>query len=134
MMTDAKRKKLQQKIENASARQQARAKSQIAERAADAKNRVARAASEHPLLLIAGGLAVGVAISALIPKSPTRKLSKHAWGLASALAEIGVAYGKQAYGKLGEAAENTVAGDKLSWKTFRKQKTPEPTAPLEEIP
>ena len=62
-----KREQLRDRIEAAEARQKAR---EIGQRAAGAADRVTTFAREHPLLLIAGGLAVGAALSTLIPRSP----------------------------------------------------------------
>ena len=118
-MTDEKRAKLRRKVEKGTARQQARENSKLLERAADAKDRVARAAGEHPILLIAGGLAVGVALSTIIPKSPTRKLSKHAFGLIASLAEVGLAYGKHAFGTVGAAAEEVARTGKARLEDLR---------------
>jgi hypothetical protein len=93
-----KRKHLREKIEAAEARHQAR---EEAERAAGPADRVTSFAREHPLLLIAGGLAVGIALSTLIPRSPTRKLSKKTAAFLATVAELGLAYGREAM----EAAE-----------------------------
>ena len=104
-MNDAKAKQLRDKIEASRARQQKRERSELAERASEAKDRLTGIAREHPLLLIAGGLAVGVAISALFPKSPTRKIGRSAFGIAATLAELGLSYGRQAMESAGETAE-----------------------------
>ena len=93
-----KREQLRDRIEAAEARQKAR---EVGHRAVDAADRVTSFAREHPLLLIAGGLAVGAALSTLIPRSPTRKLSKKSIAFLASMAEFGVAYGREAL----EAAE-----------------------------
>lgn len=93
-----KREQLRDRIEAAEARQKAR---EVGQRAVDAADRVTSFAREHPLLLIAGGLAVGAALSTLIPRSPTRKLSKKSIAFLASMAEFGVAYGREAL----EAAE-----------------------------
>jgi hypothetical protein len=100
-MSDAKRMQLRERVDAGLARQAARENSQLAE----IRNRVASAAGEHPLLLIAGGLAIGLAISALIPKSPTRRMSKYAFSGIAMLAELGLAYGKQAFDSVEDAAQ-----------------------------
>lgn len=65
-------------------------------------------AREHPLLVVAGGIAVGVIAAALLPKGAARSLGKGA----SALAEIGAAaavtLGSSALEKA-EAARNASA-------------------------
>lgn len=105
-MSDAKTKQLRDKIEASRTRQQKRERSELADRASDAKDRLTGLAREHPLLLIAGGLAVGVAISALFPKSPTRKIGRGALGIAATVAELGLSYGRQALETAGETAED----------------------------
>ena len=100
-MNDPGRNSLRERIEAGEARQQARELA-LAERA-DARDRLTNVAREHPLLLIAGGLAIGVAISALIPKSPTRRLSKNAIGFLAMVTELGVSYGRQAMEGGGDA-------------------------------
>ena len=100
-MSDAKRMQLREKVDAGLARQEARESSQLAE----LRDRVANAAGEHPLLLIAGGLAVGIAISTLIPRSPTRRLSKYAFSGIALLADLGAAYGKQALDSVESAAQ-----------------------------
>lgn len=92
---------LRERVKAGFARQADREKSQIAE----LRDRVTSAAAEHPLLLIAGGLAVGLFISTLIPKSPTRRMSKYAFSGIAMLAELGLAYGKQAYDSAEDAAQ-----------------------------
>lgn len=53
----------------------------------------------HPLLTVAGGLAAGLAISALIPRSYSRKLAKRALGFAEAGATAALAFGQDALDK-----------------------------------
>jgi len=101
-MNDLSRESLRDRIEASRLRQLAR-DSALAERAADARDRLTSVAREHPVLLIVGGLAIGVAISALIPKSPTRRLSKNALGFLAMVTELGVSYGRQAMEGGGDA-------------------------------
>ncbi len=103
MMSDAKQAKLRAKIEAGQKRQSKRAA--LSENAAAAGDRLTLVARDHPLMLIAGGLAIGVALSTLFPKSPTRKLSRNAIGLIATIAELGLTYGKQALDSVGDAAE-----------------------------
>jgi ElaB/YqjD/DUF883 family membrane-anchored ribosome-binding protein len=51
---------------------------------------------QHPVLTVAGGVAAGLVISALIPRSFSRKLAKRALGLAEAGASAAVALGHDA--------------------------------------
>jgi hypothetical protein len=103
------RKSLRERIEESQARQYAR-DLQLSERASDARDRLTTLAREHPLLLIAGGLAIGVAISALIPRSPTRRLSKNAIGFLAMITELGVSYSRQALdGDAGRAGKDKLA-------------------------
>ncbi|MCB5424418.1 hypothetical protein H0274_04040 [Altererythrobacter sp. CC-YST694] len=92
-MSDAKRMELRQRIEAGKARQAER--SALSQGAAVARDRLTSVAREHPLMLIAGGLAIGVALSTLVPRSPTRRLSKNAVGLIAGIAELGILYGRQ---------------------------------------
>lgn len=101
-MSDTKRPTLRERIEAGQARQDAREK-----RESGPIDKLTSVAREHPLLVILGGLAVGVAISTLIPKSPTRRLSKNALGFLTTVAELGIAYGRQALDAAEEASEPT---------------------------
>lgn len=91
-MSDAKKTTLRERIDAGHARQAKRAQAENS-----TLDRLTTVAREHPLLVIAGGLAIGVAISTLIPRSPTRKLSKNAASLIATVAELGLAYGRQAF-------------------------------------
>lgn len=93
-MSEASRQELRARIEAGKARQEER--TAIAKKASAARDQLTQIAREHPVLLIAGGLAIGVALSTLIPRSPTRKLSKSALGMIATVAELGLAYGRQA--------------------------------------
>lgn len=98
MSNEDKREQLRDRIEAAEARQQAREQAEYA-----AEDQITSFAREHPLLLVAGGLAIGVALSALVPRSPTRKLSKKTVALLGAIAEFGIAYGREAMDAAEEA-------------------------------
>lgn len=100
-MSDAQRQDLRERILAAEARQSARDHG-LQEDGNGAVDRLTSVAREHPLLLIAGGLAVGALLSTLIPRSPTRRMSKNALGWIATIAEFGIAYGRQAM----EAAED----------------------------
>lgn len=104
------RMQLREKVNAGLARQANREKSQITE----LRDRVAGVAGEHPFLLIAGGLAVGLVVSTFIPKSPTRRLSKYAFSGIAMLAELGLAYGKQAYDTAEDVAHQAGRSGKQS--------------------
>lgn len=101
-MSEQDRENLKQRIAAGEARQEARELA-LADRAAEARDRLTRAAREHPFLLIAGGLAIGVAISALVPRSPTRRLTRNAIGFLAMLTELGVTYSREALEDADEA-------------------------------
>jgi hypothetical protein len=106
-MSDAK--SLRERIEESQVRQYARDLA-LPDRAAEARDRLTTVARDHPLLLIAGGLAIGFAISALIPKSPTRRLSKNAIGFLAMVTELGVSYSRQALdGETAQAGKDKFA-------------------------
>jgi hypothetical protein len=50
---------------------------------------------KHPVLTIAGGIAAGVAISALLPRKGGRKLARKAAGLAEAAGAAAVMFGRE---------------------------------------
>ena len=91
-MSDATRPTLRERIEAGKARQAKRDA-----QAAGPIDRLTSAAKEHPLLVVLGGVAIGVALSTLIPRSPTRRLSRNALGFLTTVAELGLAYGRQAF-------------------------------------
>lgn len=101
-MSEEKRTTLRERIEAGQARQAARERKE-----AGPIDKLTTVAKEHPLLVVLGGLAIGVAISALIPRSPTRRLSKNALGFLTTVAELGIAYGKQALDAAEEAGVPT---------------------------
>jgi hypothetical protein len=108
-MADAKRKQIEKKVAAAEARNDARSEPTLmdraGERAIEAKDKFTAFAREHPVATVAGGLALGVLISAMFRGSPTRKAGKKigtkAAGLAAIGAELAMAYAQQAW----EAAE-----------------------------
>lgn len=95
-MTEARRDTLKQKVAVAKARNVARTERTLLERAGDtavdAKNKFTSFAKEHPVATVAGGLVIGVLISALFKKSPTRRLGGKAAGLAAIGAELAMSY------------------------------------------
>lgn len=88
-MTDKRRQQLKAKVSAGEARNRAR-ESSLAERAAQMRDDALDLARDHPLLVVAGGLAVGFAVSLLFRKSPTRKATKKAAKKTSGLATLAV--------------------------------------------
>lgn len=103
-MSDAKRRTLKDKIEAGQARNRDLGRTTIVdragERAIEAKDRFVAFAKEHPVATVAGGLAVGILVSGLFKRSPTRKLgnaaAKRAGTIAALGAELALAYAQQA--------------------------------------
>lgn len=58
----------------------------------------------HPVITVAGGIAVGAAISALLPRRTSRKFLAKAADLAEAAGAAGVVFGKQAGDKAHDAS------------------------------
>lgn len=71
------------------------------------EDRLTSLAAAHPFALVLGGLALGVIASALLPKSIGRRMSKGAIAAATIVGELGLAYGRQALEKTGEAARES---------------------------
>ena len=114
-MTEAKRKTLKQKVAAGQARHQDMGRTTIVdragERAIEAKDKFVAFAKEHPIATVAGGLAIGVLISGLFKRSPTRKAAGKAAGLAAIGAELAMAYAQQALAAANEAGRT--GADKL---------------------
>ncbi len=60
-------------------------------------------AGEYPFLTVAGGIAVGILIATLLPRSVGRKLGQRAVAVATIAGELGALYGKQALDIASEA-------------------------------
>jgi uncharacterized membrane protein YebE (DUF533 family) len=73
--------------------------------ASDAGKSASNFAREHPVLLIAGGIAVGAVIAALLPRGTTRRLAKGAAGLAEIASVAGIAFGRDALERAAHASE-----------------------------
>ena len=103
-MPDAKRTQLKKKVAAGQARNQDRGRTTMVDRAGeaaiDAKDKFIAFAKEHPVATVAGGLAIGVLVSGLFKRSPTRRVAGKAAGKAAGLAAIGaelaMAYAQQA--------------------------------------
>lgn len=61
----------------------------LGEKAAAARDNFTAFAREHPVATVAGGIAVGVLISAMFRNSPTRRAGRYAGGKAAGLAALG---------------------------------------------
>jgi hypothetical protein len=92
-MTEAKRQEIKDRITTAQARNAERdgqpLSEVLGEKAVAAKDNLTAFAREHPLATVAGGLAVGVLISAMFKNSPTRKAGRYAGARAAGLAALG---------------------------------------------
>ena len=118
-MSDAKRKQIKKKVSAAASRNESRAEPKRADRAGEKaielKDKAASFAREHPIALVAGGLAVGILVSSFFKGSPTRKagraIGRKTASLAAVVADLAIAYAQQAY----EAAEEArrAGSDKL---------------------
>lgn len=107
-MTDKKRQQIKNKVQKGEARVRARERT-LPQRAAEARDSAVDFAKENPLLVIAGGLAIGVALSMLfrrpreVGEKAARQASKKASGLAMLVAEIALPFIQQAIAGAGEA-------------------------------
>lgn len=114
-MADDKRKALKEKVAAGQARVQAKTENtttmfdRAGEAAIEAKDRFTAFAKEHPIATVAGGLAIGILISGLFKRSPTRKVAgktaKRASKLAALGAELAMAYAAQAMEAASEAGK-----------------------------
>jgi len=103
-MTDAKRQQLKTRVAVGQARNRDLGRTTIVDRAGEkaieAKDKFVEFAKEHPIATVAGGVAIGILVSGLFKRSPTRKLgnaaAKRAGTLAALGAEFALAYAQQA--------------------------------------
>lgn len=119
-MADSKRNEIRKKVSEAETRNQARAEptrtDRAGEKAIEVKDKFTSFAREHPVVTVAGGLALGALVSSFFRGSPTRKagraIGKKTAGLAALAAEFAIAFAQQAY----EATEDArrASADKLS--------------------
>lgn len=89
---ETKRQDIKNRIATAQARIDERSATMldtVTEKAVAARDGVTRFAKDHPVATVAGGIAVGVLISALFRNSPTRKAGRYAGTKAVGLAAIG---------------------------------------------
>ena len=114
-MPDARRKTLKSKVEAGQARNKAKSETtttmfdRAGEAAIEAKDKFTAFAKEHPIATVAGGLAIGILVSGLFKRSPTRKVAgkaaKRASKLAAIGAELAMAYAAQAMEAANEAGK-----------------------------
>lgn len=93
MTSDQKRDELREKIETAEARNAERTMGQYARDARDSATGFVKA---HPIATVAGGLAIGVLIAAVVPARGRKlsvKLGRNTAKYATLAAELGMAYG-----------------------------------------
>ena len=110
-MTDAKRQTLKEKVAAGQARNRDMGRTTIVDRAGEkaieAKDKFVEFAKQHPVATVAGGIAIGVLVSGLFKRSPTRKLgnvaAKRAGTIAALGAEFALAYAQQAMSAANEA-------------------------------
>lgn len=90
---DSKRQEIKDRITAAQERNKARQVPSLGERVSEkavaAKDGFTSFAKEHPVATVAGGLAIGVLISAMFKNSPTRKAGRIAGAKAAGLAALG---------------------------------------------
>ena len=114
-MAEAKRQQIKQKVAAGVARNNDRGRTTIVdrmgERAIEAKDRFAEFAKEHPIATVTGGIAVGILVSGLFKRSPTRKMGERASKLAAIGAELAAAYAAQAFAATEDSRK--AATDKL---------------------
>lgn len=111
--TTDRREALRQRIEASELRQQAR---NLGEQAKEAADSALGYAKKHPLRVVAGAVAVGLAIGALT--RPGRRVGKRGGALAAIALDAALAYGMKAFDKAGtfgsEAADSAgVAARKI---------------------
>lgn len=112
-MSETKRTQLKEKVAEARKRHEDRGRTTVVdragERAIEAKDKLVDFVREHPVATVAGGLALGVLISGLFKRSPTRKLggraAKTAGSLAAIGAEFALGYAQQALTAANEAGK-----------------------------
>jgi len=113
-MTDARRQTLKDKVAAGQARNRDMGRTTIVDRAGEkaieAKDKFVEFAKEHPIATVAGGIAVGILVSGLFKRSPTRKLgsaaAKRAGTIATIGAEFALAYAQQAMTAANEAGRD----------------------------
>lgn len=112
-MAETKRKDLKNKVAAAQERNQAREERSFLDRAGesaiDAKDKFTAYAKEHPITVVAGGLAVGVLIASMFrgPRQAAIKGGTKAAGFAALGAELAMAYAAKALEAAQEAGHES---------------------------
>lgn len=112
-MTDAKRESLKDKVAAAVARREERENSfldRAGETAIEAKDKFTAFAKEHPVMTVAGGVALGVVIAGMFsgPRRAAAKGGSRLAGLASLGAELAMAYAVKALEAAGEGGKDGI--------------------------
>lgn len=107
-MSDRKRQQLRDKVAKGQARQRERERT-LGERVTEMRDSAIDLAREHPLLVVAGGLALGFLVSTMFKRSPTRKVAekgvKRAGGLGLVAVELALPFIQQAIAGASEAGK-----------------------------
>ncbi len=101
---DAKRQEIKDRIATAQARNESRGEATltelVSEKAIEARDGFTSFAKEHPVITVAGGVALGVLVSSMFRNSPTRRAGRAAGakaaGLAALASEMAMAFAQQA--------------------------------------
>lgn len=110
MANNDKRAELKRKVDAAQKRNQEREEQRtLGDYAREARDDATSFIREHPITTIAGGIAIGVLVAAIVP-GPGRRLRKQATRrgavLAGVLTDLAVNYGSQALDGAGKAARS----------------------------
>ena len=100
MSDEQKRQAIRERIEAGEASLAERQGKSFGEQAAEVRDAAVDFAKKHPVATVAGGVVLGIAISALFPRSPTRRAGREigarSAALAAAAAELASVYGHKA--------------------------------------
>lgn len=104
MTTETRRQELRERIEAGEERNAVR--SELAAKALEARDQAVGFAKQHPVAVVAGGVALGLLVGALTPKG--RLLGKRAGKWVAMLAEVGAVYAADILTKAGDVAETGI--------------------------
>lgn len=106
--SDTKRQNIKNRITAAQERQAAREGDSltkaIGDRAVAARDSVTNFAKDHPVATVAGGVVLGVLVSAMFRNSPTRRAGRYASARAAGLASVGAEVATAMLGHLASSA------------------------------
>jgi hypothetical protein len=88
-VSNAKRQQLKDRVSKGEARLRERERT-LGERVTEMRDSAIDLAREHPLLVVAGGLALGFLVSTMFKRSPTRKVAEKGAGKARGLGLLAV--------------------------------------------